>query len=145
MNISEKIKMLRKEKRLTQAMLAESLKVARSTVIAWEGKRCLPEGENLKNIARVLDTTVAFLLEENEDTGRALVVKGPIMPMSNEEQHLKETSPIILKLSEVRYMLDSLCGKPDIDDIHIIDKLLNSCKKISAKLLLDETAAGRDL
>ncbi|WP_455965446.1 hypothetical protein, partial [Cloacibacillus porcorum] len=60
-------------------------------------------------------------------------------------QHLKETSPIILKLSEVRYMLDSLCGKPDIDDIHIIDELLNSCKKISAKLLLDETAAGRDL
>ena len=138
MNISEKIKMLRKEKRLTQAMLAESLNVARSTVIAWEGKRCLPEGENLKNIARTLGTTVAFLLGESDATGVPAAASDQTSPTR------KEASSIILKLSEVRYALDALGDETDVSDMHIIDELLGSCQKISARLLTKKTAAGRE-
>ncbi len=137
MDISEKIKMLRKEKRLTQAMLAESLNVARSTVIAWEGKRCLPEGENLKNIARTLGTTVAFLLGESD----AAVV--PVAASDQTSPTRKEASSIILKLSEVRYALDALGDETDMSDLRIIDELLSSCQKISALLLAQKTAAGR--
>ncbi|MDO4562186.1 MAG: helix-turn-helix domain-containing protein [bacterium] len=137
MNISEKIKMLRKEKRLTQAMLAESLNVARSTVIAWEGKRCLPEGENLKNIARTLGTTVAFLLGESDATGVPVAASDQTSPTR------KEASSIILKLSEVRYALDALGDETDMSDLRIIDELLSSCQKISALLLAQKTAAGR--
>ena len=137
MNISEKIKMLRKEKRLTQAMLAESLNVARSTVIAWEGKRCLPEGENLKNIARTLGTTVAFLLGESAAAGVPVAASDQTSPTR------KEASSIILKLSEVRYALDALGDETDMSDLRIIDELLSSCQKISALLLAQKTAAGR--
>ena len=138
MNISEKIKMLRKEKRLTQAMLAESLKVARSTVIAWEGKRCLPEGENLKNIARVLDTTVAFLLGENEASESSQAAKNSASCARPDGRNLSEASSIILKLSEVRYMLEALNEEADLTDVHIINELLGSCKKISEKLLSEK-------
>lgn len=137
MNISEKIKMLRKEKRLTQAMLAESLNVARSTVIAWEGKRCLPEGENLKNIARTLGTTVAFLLGESDAAGMPAAASDQTPPTR------KEASSIILKLSEVRYALDALGDETDMSDLRIIDELLCSCQKISALLLAQKTVAGR--
>ncbi|MDO5116833.1 MAG: helix-turn-helix transcriptional regulator [Synergistaceae bacterium] len=132
MDISEKIRMLRKEKGLTQAMLAESLDVARSTVIAWEGNRCLPEGENLKSIARVLDTTVAFLLGES-------AAPAPVPALSERgDGRVQGAASIILKLSEARYMLETLDEESDASDVHIIDELVSSCKKISWRLLSEK-------
>lgn len=70
MQIGEKIKSLRKQNNFTQEELASALHVARSTIIAWEKGSYAPEGDNLKNVARVLNTSIAYLLGETEITSQ---------------------------------------------------------------------------
>lgn len=68
MPIGEKIKNLRKNMKYTQEELASSLGVVRSTIIAWEKGTFEPEGDNLKKLAKFFHTSVAYLLDETEDT-----------------------------------------------------------------------------
>lgn len=64
MNAGWKIQTLRKKKGLTQQSLADILGVARTTVLSWEKGAFFPEGENLLNLAKALETTAAYLLGE---------------------------------------------------------------------------------
>ena len=45
MNLSEKIKKLRAENKLTQEQLAKNLQVSRSTISSWETGRSYPDLE----------------------------------------------------------------------------------------------------
>ena len=72
MNSGERIRKLRKTKNLTQAELATRANVARTTVVSWEKNLYLPEGDNLKRLARELDTTQAYLLGETDDPDNSL-------------------------------------------------------------------------
>lgn len=66
MEFNEKLKELRKQKRLTQEELAEKLYVSRTAISKWESGRGYPNIESLKAIAKFFSVTVDELLSSSE-------------------------------------------------------------------------------
>lgn len=66
MMFGEKLKKARTQAGLSQEQLAEKLSVSRSAVAKWETDKGMPDVENLKAIAKLLDTSIDYLLEEGE-------------------------------------------------------------------------------
>ena len=54
MKLDEKLVALRKERRLTQAKLAEALNVSRQAISRWELGESMPSTENLKYLVYFL-------------------------------------------------------------------------------------------
>lgn len=76
MTWGEKIASARKEKGMTQEMLAEQLGVTRQAVARWETGLSVPDAGMLVRIAGALDTTVNDLLgEEEPEQGRDLAAE----------------------------------------------------------------------
>jgi transcriptional regulator with XRE-family HTH domain len=66
MLLGEKIKKARKECGLSQEQLAEKMSLSRSAIAKWEAGNGLPDVDNLKALARLLNVSVDYLLD---DTG----------------------------------------------------------------------------
>lgn len=66
MTLGEKIAKARKENGLSQEALAEKLCVSRSAVAKWEIDKGMPDVTNLKTIARLLNVSVDYLLDDGE-------------------------------------------------------------------------------
>ena len=62
----ERVRTLRKTKKLSQSQLAEMIGVSRSAVFEWERGGYIPDGNNLSNLAKGLGVPVSFLLGEPE-------------------------------------------------------------------------------
>ena len=61
MTLGQRIQTLRKENKLSQEYIADSLNVSRQAVSKWENDLSAPDTENLIALARLLDTDVAYL------------------------------------------------------------------------------------
>ncbi|WP_082234120.1 helix-turn-helix domain-containing protein [Halobacillus massiliensis] len=73
--VHERIKSLRKKRRLTQTMLAEKVGVSAQVVSNWERQYTSPDLEDLSKIAHALHTTADYLLglsDEQEDDIREI-------------------------------------------------------------------------
>lgn len=68
--LGERIKSLRIEKNITQQQLADLLSVAKSTIGMWENNKREPDIETIKQIAEILDTPLAFLLNDTIKIGK---------------------------------------------------------------------------
>ena len=66
MTFGEKLKNARKEAGLSQEQLAEKLSVSRSAVAKWEADNGMPDVNNLKAMASLLNTSIDYLLDEDE-------------------------------------------------------------------------------
>ena len=66
MTLGEKIKEARKQCGLSQEQLAEKMTVSRSAVAKWEANNGLPDVENLKALAQLLNVSVDYLLDDGE-------------------------------------------------------------------------------
>lgn len=66
MTLGEKIAKARKENGLSQEAMAEKLCVSRSAVAKWETDKGMPDVTNLKTIARLLNVSVDYLLDDGE-------------------------------------------------------------------------------
>lgn len=76
MTLGQQIASARKEKGMTQEMLAEQLGVTRQAVARWETGLSVPDAGMLVRIAGALDTTVNDLLgEEEPEQGRDLAAE----------------------------------------------------------------------
>ena len=71
MTTGQKIKEARKNCGLSQEQLAEKIAVSRSAVAKWEAGNGLPDVENLKMLAALLNVSIDYLLDDGEpmDTG----------------------------------------------------------------------------
>ena len=67
MLFNEKLKMLRKEKNLTQEELAEKLNVSRQAITKWESGDGTPDIENLKQVSVLFNTTIDELVKEEKN------------------------------------------------------------------------------
>ena len=67
MKTGEKITLLRKRKELTQEQMAEILGVSRQSVSRWEMNMAFPEIEKLIRLSRLLECSIDFLLNENDE------------------------------------------------------------------------------
>ena len=66
MTFGEKIKEARKESGLSQEQFAEKMNVSRSAVAKWETDKGMPDVNNLKIMAQLLNVSVDYLLDEDE-------------------------------------------------------------------------------
>ena len=66
MTLGEKIKEARKGCGLSQEQLAEKMAVSRSAVAKWEANNGLPDVDNLKALAQLLNVSVDYLLDDGE-------------------------------------------------------------------------------
>lgn len=67
MLFNEKLKILRKEKNLTQEELAEKLNVSRQAITKWESGDGTPDIENLKQISILFNITIDELVKEEKN------------------------------------------------------------------------------
>lgn len=68
-NFSEKIKSLRQQNNLTQAVLAKKLGVTKSIVSAYENDLRRPSYEVLIQLARIFNVTTDYLLGVEQKSG----------------------------------------------------------------------------
>ena len=66
-NFKEKLKSLRKERRLGQIELAKELGVSKGTISLWENGLREPTMSSLIRIAKYFDVSVDFLIGTTED------------------------------------------------------------------------------
>ena len=65
MSVGNRIRALRSRNKISsQEELAYLVGTARQTISSWERDICLPEGANLLKLARVLNTSVAYIMGE---------------------------------------------------------------------------------
>lgn len=76
MTLGQKIKEARKQCLLSQEQFAEKMSVSRSAVAKWETDKGLPDVDNLKLIAKTLNVSVDYLLDDGEQVD-AMVVREP--------------------------------------------------------------------
>ncbi len=65
MTLGEKLKLARNEMNLSQELLAQKLGVSRSAVAKWETDKGIPDVDNLKVLAELLDVSIDYLLSED--------------------------------------------------------------------------------
>lgn len=65
MTLGEKLREARKDAKLSQEEFAEKVGVSRSAVAKWESDRGIPDVENLKVIASLLNISIDYLLDED--------------------------------------------------------------------------------
>lgn len=70
MNFSEKLQILRKEKRLSQEGLAEKLNVSRQAVSKWESGQSFPELDKTIILSDIFSVTVDELVKDNIELKR---------------------------------------------------------------------------
>ncbi len=75
-SVGQRIRALRLKDNLTQDQFAAQLGVSRSAIAQWETDRARQRDENLRRIAEVLDTSMAYL------------VSGKIRPPNGDEGEL---------------------------------------------------------
>lgn len=66
MTFGEKLKEARKESGLSQEQLSEKMSVSRSAIAKWETNKGMPDVNNLKVIAQLLNVSVDDLLDDEE-------------------------------------------------------------------------------
>jgi len=65
------LRLLRKKMKLTQEELSAIVGVSRGAIYDWERDAYSPEGDNLINLAKALDVSVAYLIGETDDPSPA--------------------------------------------------------------------------
>lgn len=73
MTLGEKIKDARKQCMLSQEQLAEKMSVSRSAVAKWETDKGLPDIDNLKMIAKTLNVSIDYLLDDGDTVDQMVV------------------------------------------------------------------------
>ena len=91
-DFGERLKFLRKEKKLTQTELAKMLNTTQGTVGKWENNKLEPNFETLKKISDVLNVQQGYLLGDNFTEEKFCFVEYP----DNIEKMSKEELPEVL-------------------------------------------------
>lgn len=123
--IGEKIKTLRKERKLTQKELAHKIGVTASTVTKYENGQLEPKIEVLNKIATNFNISVSTLIEDN-NSKKELCIKHRLLSLresfNNEEitaNKIEELTECIIIAVIKKYNLDI-----DINNINDKDKTL---------------------
>ena len=83
MSFGEKLKLVRKDRNITQEALAELLNVSRQAISKWESDNGYPETEKLLLISKTLNISIDYLMndlserQEKEKTEEKNVVIAP--------------------------------------------------------------------
>ncbi|HGI3718502.1 TPA: helix-turn-helix domain-containing protein [Streptococcus agalactiae] len=73
-NFPQKLKELRKEKKLTQTELASKLNIIQKSYSNWESGKAEPTLDNIIKLANILDVTVDYLLGRSDNFSNTIVL-----------------------------------------------------------------------
>jgi transcriptional regulator with XRE-family HTH domain len=73
MTLGEKLKSARKSVGLTQNQLAEKLMVSRQAITKWESDKGIPDIENLKQLSKLFNVSIDYLLDDGEKTDLTVI------------------------------------------------------------------------
>ncbi len=94
--LGDKVKMIRKNNKMTQTKLAEAIGVSQSTIGMIEGNKQGASNDTLIKLATILGTTVDYLLSDNED----IKIERDYSLSINEQENIDdEAKKIIQELS----------------------------------------------
>ena len=152
MTLGEKIKEARKQCGLSQEQLAEKMTVSRSAVAKWEANNGLPDVDNLKALAQLLNVSVDYLLDDGEVIDE-LVIREPYnlsdygkgIKKKKKDRVIRERFPDAeihtllgnLKLSKSEKVIDNLLGF-FTDAPFGTPELINSFKNMDKEFYLVE-------
>lgn len=129
MTLGQKLKEIRKKFGLSQEQLAKIINVSRQAITKWETDAGLPDTENLKELSRIFEISIDYLLDNNNELP-LLVMKKKLdkdnykNKISSYEEVLKEYYPApwkiyILtrekKMSKLEGIFDFIIGAGTID------------------------------
>lgn len=66
MTLGKKLRSARKSAGLTQEQLSEKLLVSRQAITKWEAGKGMPDIENLKQLSKLLNISIDYLLDGGE-------------------------------------------------------------------------------
>lgn len=75
--LGNKISALRKERGLTQSALAEKLNISAQAISKWETDQAAPDISLLAPLAKILDTSIDYLLNEDAEEPETIFVPEP--------------------------------------------------------------------
>ena len=152
MTLGEKIKEARKQCGLSQEQLAEKMAVSRSAVAKWEANNGLPDVDNLKTLAQLLNVSVDYLLDDGEAIDE-LVMREPYnlseygkgIKKKKKDRVIREKFPDAeihtllskLKLTKSEKVIDNLLGF-FTDAPFGTPELINSFKNMDKEFYLVE-------
>lgn len=122
-NIGSFIAVKRREKNLTQEQLADRLGVSNKTISKWETGKCMPDYSIVESLCKELNTTLAELMNGEEDEKSIHTYDNQqILKMLEETQVLKKKKlmliGIVLFLMGIVFLVYSqLIGGTDIQDM----------------------------
>ena len=129
MTLGQKLKEIRKKFGLSQEQLAEIINVSRQAITKWETDAGLPDTENLKELSRIFEISIDYLLDNNNELP-LLVMKKKLdkdnykNKISSYEEVLKEYYPAPWKIyiftrekkmSKLEGIFDFIIGAGTID------------------------------
>ena len=79
MTLGQKLKKLRTEKGLTQKTLADQLHVTFQTVSKWESDTNEPDIATLKELAKLFDCSIDYLLNDEEEEPKEGIIEEPVV------------------------------------------------------------------
>src|SRR5690625_39667 len=79
MKIGEQIRMLRKNKNLSQVQLGNKLNVSRQAVYKWESDKGYPDIQNLIALSELFDISLDGLIKGDKVFQKRIIVKGGII------------------------------------------------------------------
>lgn len=106
MTLGEKIYKLRREKNYTQEQLADLLKVTRQAISRWESDITLPETDKLKELSKIFDCSIDYLLDES-------------ISINNDKENKKENNFTLSSLINFSFEYTSKKMIKNIPLIHI--------------------------
>ena len=89
MELSQKLKVLRKKKGLSQFELAEVLCVSRQAITGWEAGTSSPSTENLQSLSRLYNVPLEMLLDDTV-TAEPELEKIPVAELHEETGELEQ-------------------------------------------------------
>lgn len=85
MSFGENLRLIRKERRITQEQLAEMLEVSRQAVSKWESEDGYPETEKLILLSKKLNVSIDYLVNEQSNIGETEEQGKPVIYAPSEK------------------------------------------------------------
>lgn len=123
MELSKRLRFLRKELNLTQQQVADALKIKRSAYTYYETGKSTPKLNTLNDIARIYNITLDELLDDDFNEGDGLRVKSnnPVVDSWTSSDKFNELSDFE---QSVLIRLRLLSGEDKKDVVEYIDEKL---------------------
>ncbi len=139
MKLSEKLKILRKEKNISQEALAEKIHVSRQAITKWESGNGIPDIENLIAISTLFNESLDSLLSEE----KSLISKHEFLYESRTEYDLDSPKKIDLRLGSAHEVIIEKTNDEKIQVLAASNKLSFLAQQVKVKI--DENPKRMDV